>query len=377
MYVSERHKVVTTRLSVANHPEYDGHEEVLYCQDAASGLRAIVAVHDTSLGPALGGCRMQPYATLDEALTDVLRLSRGMSYKHALAGTNQGGGKAIIFGDPMSDKSFDLAYAFGEFVHKLAGRYITAEDVGMSVDDIAIIREATPYAAGLPIEMGGSGDPSPMTAYGVYCGILAAVEFRNCDVLDGASPLKGCRVAVQGLGKVGSELCRLLSLGGVDLIVSDVNAASISRISESCDAKTCDPGDIYDVNADVFAPCALGAVLNSSTADRLKVAIVAGAANNQLADPETATLLKDRNILYAPDYVVNAGGIINIANEMGGYDVSEAFTQTSRIRNRLTDIFIEAAANNVNTAEVADRMARRRLRLQNDAHSSSTAVNMR
>jgi leucine dehydrogenase len=284
-----------------------------------------------------------------------------MSYKHALAGTNQGGGKAVIFGDPVRDKSFDLLYAFGEFVHKLAGRYITAEDVGMSVDDIAILREATPYAAGLPIELGGSGDPSPMTAYGVYCGILAAIRFRNCDSLDGASPLKGFRVAVQGLGKVGSELCRLLSLGGADLIVSDVNAASISRISESYSAESCGPDEIYDVNADIFAPCALGAILTTSTANRLKVSIVAGSANNQLADPAVATLLKDRNILYAPDYVINAGGIINIANEIGEYNASEAFEQTSRIRDRLTEIFSEAAANNVNTAEVADRMARTKI----------------
>jgi leucine dehydrogenase len=377
MHVSKRNKVVTTRLSVANHPDFDGHEEVLYCEDAASGLRAIVAIHDTSLGPALGGCRMQSYATLDDALADVLRLSRGMSYKHALAGTNQGGGKAVIFGDPISDKSFNRVYAFGEFVHELGGRYITAEDVGISVDDIAIIREATPYAAGLPIEMGGSGDPSPMTAYGVYCGILAAIEFRNCNSSEGASPLKGCRVAVQGLGKVGSELCRLLSLSGAALIVSDLNAATVSRISEIYDAESCDAGDIFDVNADIFAPCALGAILTSSTVNRLKVAIVAGSANNQLADPEIATLLKDRNILYAPDYVINAGGIINISNEIGGYDEAQAFNQTSRIHNRLTDIFKEAAANNANTAEVADRMARTRFGPSNDLHSTSTAVDLR
>lgn len=363
-------------MSVEQHPDYDKHEEVLYCQDAASGLKAVIAIHDTSLGAALGGCRMQPYATLDDALTDVLRLSRGMSYKHALAGTDQGGGKAVIFGDPLRDKSSDLVYAFGEFVHELAGRYITAEDVGMSVDDIAIIRKATPYAAGLPLEIGGSGDPSPMTAYGVHCGILAAIEFRNGAFLDGARPLKGCTVAVQGLGKVGSELCRLLSLSGADLIVSDVNAAHVAKICEIHDAESCEPGDIYDVNADIFAPCALGAILTSSTVNRLKVAIVAGAANNQLANPDIATLLKDRNILYAPDYVINAGGIINIANEIGGYDASEACQQTSHIRNRLTEIFSEAAAKNVNTAEVADRMARTRFRPQNDPHSVSTALNM-
>lgn len=357
MYASERNKVLITRLSVEYHPDDDGHEEVLYCQDAASGLKAIVAIHDTSLGPALGGCRMRPYATLNEALTDVLRLSRGMSYKHALAGTAQGGGKAVIFGDPRSDKVFNLVYAFGEFVHALAGRYITAEDVGMSVDDIAIMREATPYVAGLPIQFGGSGDPSPMTAYGVYCGILAAIEFRNCNFLDGASPLRGCRVAVQGLGKVGSELCRLLSEAGAHLIVSDVNAANVSQTCARYNAESCDHGEVYDVNADVFAPCALGAILNTSTVKRLKAAIVAGAANNQLADPAIATLLKDRHILYAPDYVINAGGIINIANEIGGYDATEAFKQTSLIRNRLTAIFNEAAANNVSTAAVADRMA--------------------
>ena len=350
-----------TRLSVESHPDDDGHEEVLYCQDAASGLKAIVAIHDTSLGPALGGCRMQPYGALDNALTDALRLSRGMSYKHALAGTAQGGGKAVVFGDPRSDKSLDLLYALGRFVGTLAGRYITAEDVGISVDDIAVVREATPYVAGLPLEIGGSGDPSPMTAYGVYCGILAAVEFRNGKLANGASPLRGCRVAVQGLGKVGSELCRLLSQAGASLVVSDVNAMSLARVSALYCADSCDPGEIYDVNADVFAPCALGAVLSASTAERLKAAIVAGAANNQLAAPEIATHLKDRNILYAPDYVINAGGIINIAHENSEYDASGAYEQTSRIRDRLTEIFSDAAASNETTAEVADRMARTRL----------------
>ncbi len=351
-------EVSITRLAVSDHPAFDGHEEVLACRDAASGLKGMIAIHSTQLGPALGGCRMWAYANDDEALNDVLRLSEGMSYKHAVAQTARGGGKAVIIGDPSHNKTPDLFRAFGRFVNKLGGQYITAEDVGVSVGDMTIVHEETGHVAGLPVELGGSGDPSPFTAYGVFCGIKAALRFQMGRPISDSRLLHGVTVAVQGLGHVGYALCKHLAESGAKLVVSDVNAECTKRVSDEFRATPVQPEEILDVNADVFAPCAMGAVLTTAAVQRLNATIVAGAANNQLACPEVATLLRDREILYAPDYVINAGGVINISHEGNGYDVVRAKAHTARIGQRLTRIFARASAENRTTANVADAMAR-------------------
>jgi leucine dehydrogenase len=338
-------------------PGYDDHERVVSCHDPHSGLHALIAIHSTTLGPALGGCRMWPYESQREGLIDVLRLARGMSYKHAVAGTAQGGGKAVIIADPSGQKSEDLLVAFGRFVEQLEGRYITAEDVGTSVDDMTVVGRATRHVAGLPVEAGGSGDPSPLTAWGVFCGIRAAVRYQR-----GRDDLEGITVAVQGVGHVGHCLCRRLDEAGAKLVVADVDPASVARARGAFHADAVSPEAIYDADVDVFAPCALGGTINRQTAARLKASIVAGAANNQLSSPDVARLLAARSILYAPDYVINAGGVINISYESRGYDETEARRHTARIADTLTEVFHRAAKDGLTTAEVADRIARRKLR---------------
>lgn len=342
-------------------PGFDGHELVVSCTDQDSGLRAFIAIHSTVLGPALGGCRMWSYDSDEDALTDALRLSQGMSCKHAVAGTPQGGGKAVIVGDPRRDKSESLFRAFGRCVESLGGRYVTAEDVGTSVDDLVCVRQQTEHVAGLPPSMGGSGDPSPVTAYGVFCGIQAAVAFRQRRPYDPQAHLNGVRVSVQGVGNVGYALCRHLHGAGARLIVTDINKTNVKRACEEFSAATVHADSIYDAAADVFAPCALGGAINSQTVPRLKTTIVAGAANNQLASPAVARALTRRNILYAPDYVINAGGIVNISYERQGYDRQKAQRHTEQIGNTLTEVFERAAAGGMTTADVAATMARRRL----------------
>ncbi len=327
MKVPNHHRPTTLsirRPSVQNHPAFDDHEQVLFCHDAASDLKAIIAIHSTKLGSALGGCRMWPYASENEALTDVLRLSQGMSYEHAVAETGRGGGKAVIIGDPKQDKTPELLRAFGCFVDELAGRYITAEDVGVAVDDMVVVHEETEHVAGLPVDLGGSGDPSPFTAYGVFCGIKAAAAFQTRRKVADKNLLDGVKVAVQGLGHVGYSLCEHLADANADLVVTDINARNLARVCDQFGATPVEPNAIYDVGVNVFAPCALGAVLTPETVDRLKATIVAGAANNQLAGPDVADLLHDRAILYAPDYVANAGGIINISQENENYNAAKA-----------------------------------------------------
>ncbi|WP_197455928.1 Leu/Phe/Val dehydrogenase [Stieleria neptunia] len=331
------------------------------CTDARVGLRAFIAIHNTSLGPALGGCRMWRYASDEEALTDALRLSQGMSYKHAVADTQQGGGKAVIMGDPRRDKSDALFQAFGRFVDRLGGQYVTAEDVGVSVDDMVSVRTQTNHVAGLPTSMGSSGDPSPVTAYGVYCGIQAAVAFKRGRPYNPRARLDDITVAVQGVGNVGYSLCRHLHDAGANLVVSDVHQSNVTRACTELSATSVAPEAIDDVHADVFAPCALGGSLNHQSAERLKSAIVAGAANNQLAEPAVAKTLTDRKIIYAPDYVINAGGIINISYEKRDYDLNQAMHHTERIGETLTEIFHCANTEDIPTAEVADRIAQQRL----------------
>ncbi|MES0872545.1 Glu/Leu/Phe/Val dehydrogenase dimerization domain-containing protein [Sinimarinibacterium thermocellulolyticum] len=344
-----------------SHPEFDAHETVSFCFDAATGLRAIIAVHNTNLGRALGGCRMWPYASEAEALTDVLRLSRGMTYKAALAGLPQGGGKSVIIGDPRRDKTPELLRAMGRAVDRLGGAYVIAEDSGTSVADMRLIAEVTPHVGGLAdarsVAAGRSGDPSPATAKGVFIGIQAAVKH-----LWQRDDLRGLRVAVQGVGNVGYRLCRHLYDAGARLWVTDLHAPAVERCVREFGAVAVGMDQIAALDVDVFAPCALGAVLNDASIPALKARIVAGAANNQLARPEHDRVLMERGILYAPDYCINAGGIIDIFYEGPDYDAATVDAHLQRIGSTLSEIFARAAAERRPTGEIADRMAEARLR---------------
>ena len=336
-------------MSVFSSEHFDDHEEVVFCRDAQTGLNAIIAVHDTTLGAGLGGCRFWNYGSEDEALTDALRLSRGMTYKAALAKTGRGGGKSVIIGDRHKLGTPDLFRALGRFVEGLGGSYIIAEDVGTSPADMAHVRESTGFVAGLE---GASGDPSPATALGVFVGIQAAAGH-----LHGSGDLKGMRVAVQGLGHVGWDLCRQLHDAGADLIVSDIREEAVSQAVQAFGASAVAVDSIHSADADVFAPCALGAVVNDRTLPELKVSIVAGSANNQLAEDRHGDALAERGILYAPDYVINAGGIINIAHEGENYDCDEAFAHVAEIGATLGDLFARAEREGVPPHRMADRMA--------------------
>ncbi len=342
-------------MSVFEHHEFDGHEQVVFCHDADSGLKAIIAVHNTNRGPALGGCRMWPYASDEEALTDALRLSRGMTYKSALAGLAMGGGKSVIIGDPRKDKSEALFRAMGRFVDSLGGRYTIAEDVGISVPDVDLMGEETRHVGGAT--KGGVGDPSPATAYGVFMGMKAAAAHKL-----GRDTLRGLRVAVQGVGHVGYYLCRYLAEEGAKLIVADIAQDSLDRVVQDFGAEVVAPEAITAAEAEIFAPCALGAVINDETLPLLQAKIVAGSANNQLAEARHGEALRQRGILYAPDYVLNAGGIIIISHEGPGYDEAKAFAHVAEIRDTLAEIFRRADAAGVATSEAADRLAEERFR---------------
>lgn len=338
-------------------PDFDNHELVLFGRDPHSGLRSIIAVHDTTMGPACGGCRMWPYATEDAALTDVLRLSRGMSYKNVMAGLPLGGGKSVLIGNPKTDKTEDLFRAFGRVVESLGGRYIAAEDVGISVADVANIGKETRHVAGLAHGAAASGDPSPFTAYGVYLGIKAAVRHRL-----GTDSLKGLRIAVQGVGNVGGNLCDRLAADGAQLVVGDIFADQARRIADRHGATIVDPARIHAADVDVFAPCALGAILNDTTLPELKAKVVAGGANNQLAVDAVGESLRSLGILYAPDYVINGGGIINVSAEVTGeYSRDAVLRQVENIYGTLLDIFSRADAEGRPTNAVADQIAREKL----------------
>jgi leucine dehydrogenase len=335
--------------------EFDAHEHVVFGHDASTGLRAIIAIHSTALGPAAGGCRVWPYASTPEAVADVLRLSRGMSYKNAMAGLPFGGGKAVIIAAARAAKTPELFEAFGRLVDSLAGRYITAEDVGTTLTDMSSVARTTRYVAGLgrtPGEAGG--DPGPKTALGVFLGIMAAVRFKL-----GRSDLAGVRVAVQGLGGVGYHLCGLLRAAGARLTVADVRREAVARVCEQFDARGIAVEEILAQEVDVLAPCALGAVLDAESIPRLRAPIIAGAANNQLAHGEDGTALLKRAILYAPDYVINAGGIISVSREYhGGATEAQVIADIQAIPARLTEIFERARRENRTTNAVADEMAR-------------------
>jgi leucine dehydrogenase len=344
-------------MTVFSHRDFDGHERIVFAHDAASGLRAIIAVHSTRLGPAAGGCRMWPYASDDEALADVLRLSRGMTYKNAVAGLDLGGGKAVIIADPKTQKTTELMRSFGRAINDLGGSYITAEDVGIDVADMEIVRETTRHVAGLSRGAHASGDPSPVTARGVFEGLRLAVAMRLQ-----RETLGGVRVAVQGLGHVGRHLCALLHEAGAVLVVSDIDTTRMREVVEAYGASAVAANEIMQVDADVFAPCALGGILNETIIPALRVAVVAGAANNQLAGPGIAQALHERGILYVPDYALNAGGIINVAREIAGISdpnwVEERF---AGMLANIDEILREASERDVSPDAIAAEFARRRL----------------
>jgi leucine dehydrogenase len=335
---------------------FDAHECVWLGRDEQRALTAIVAIHDTRLGPALGGTRVWPHETFDAALTDALRLSRGMTYKAAIANLPLGGGKAVIWADSAKDKSPDLLEAYAEMLAQLDGQYFTAEDVGLSLADADYLRERTRNVTGTT--RGGSGNPSPVTAHGVYLGLKAAFAFRN-----GHEDLSGVRVAVQGLGSVGWALCERLHGDGAKLTVADIDEKRAAKAKAVFNADMADADEIIGAEADIFAPCALGAVLSAETIPALKAGIVAGAANNQLAGHEDAHLLLERGILYAPDYVINAGGLINVAGELNpeGYDNDRVMAGLREIPATLTDIFDRAEKRGLPTNDVAREIAEERL----------------
>jgi glutamate dehydrogenase/leucine dehydrogenase len=334
------------------------HEQVVFCHDRPTGLRAIVAIHSTVLGPSLGGTRFFPYPDEDAALTDVLRLAEGMTYKAAVAGLDQGGGKAVIIGDPGTDRTDELMLAYGRFIDALAGRYVTAEDVGTTQVDMDLISQVTRYVTGTSESLGGSGDPSAATAHGLVSAMKALLFLSS-----GADDLKGTHVVVAGVGKVGSYLVGHLVKEGVRVTIADVKSQAVERVQAAYDVAVVAADDAHRIPCDIFSPCGLGAVLNPATIPELRCWAVAGAANNQLASPACGQLLADAGILYAPDFVVNAGGIINIASERApaGYDHDRAFANVARIYDTTLDVFDAAKQDGLTPDEAALVIARRRL----------------
>lgn len=337
--------------------EQGDYEEVLFCQDKQSGLKAIIAIHDTTLGPALGGTRMWAYADEAAALHDVLRLSKGMTYKNAAAGLNLGGGKTVIIGNPKTDKNEAMLRAFGRYIQGLNGRYITAEDVGTTVEDMDIIHQETDYVTGISPTYGSSGNPSPATAYGVYCGMKAAAKEAF-----GTDSLEGRSVAVQGVGSVAYHLCGMLHKEGARLIVTDLYKEPVRRAVEQFGAAAVDPGDIYDADCDIYAPCAMGATVNDATLGRLKAKVIAGSANNQLQEEDIhGKRLYEMGIAYAPDFVINAGGVINIADELNGYNETRAYNKIREIGGSISRIFDISRDAGIPSHEAAAKLAEDRI----------------
>lgn len=336
--------------------ENDDYEQLLLCQDRSAGLKAVIAIHDTTLGPALGGTRMWPYGSEDAAIEDALRLAKGMTYKNAASGLNLGGGKAVIFGDANKDKSEEMFRSFGRYIQRLNGRFITAEDVGTTVEDMEMIRQETAYVTGISAASGASGDPSPVTAYGVYQGMKAAAQ-----AVFGSSALEGKTVAVQGAGHVAYYLCKHLHEEGARLVVTDINKQALERITDDFGATAVAPDDIYSVDCDIFAPCALGAIINDQTILQLKAKIIAGSANNQLQNESHGDQLQERNIAYVPDYVINAGGVINISDELNGYNHERAIKKVEGIYDNVFHVFKIAERDQVTTQEAANKLAEERI----------------
>lgn len=335
-----------------------GHEQVVFCSDPGTGLKAIIAIHNTILGPALGGTRMWHYTNEEEALSDVLRLSRGMTFKAAISGVNLGGGKAVIIGDAKTIKSEALLRRFGKFVDSLNGKYITAEDVNMKTSDMEFIRMETRHVTGLPESMGGGGDPSPVTAYGVYMGMKAGAK-----KVFGSDSLAGKKIAVQGVGQVGMHLIEHLIREDADVVVTDMFPEKVKDVVSRFNVKAVDMEEIYDIDMDIFAPCALGGSVNSGTIERLNCALIAGAANNQLKDEERhGYMLRDKGITYAPDFLINAGGLINVFNEYGGsYNRKRVLEQVEKIYDTCFSVLTQAESNGVSSQEAAIKMAEDRI----------------
>jgi leucine dehydrogenase len=330
-----------------------GHEQLMLCQDSASGYRGIIAVHSTVLGPALGGTRFWSYATDEEAIVDALRLARGMTYKNAVAGLNLGGGKSVIIGDNKTADREMIFRAHGRFVESLGGRYITAEDVGTSTADMDYVHMETDYVSGLA---GRSGDPSPVTAHGVFRAIQASAKEKW-----GSDDLSSRTIAIQGCGHVGYYLAKELHEAGAKLIVTDIDADRVKRVTNEFGARAVTADEIYSAQADIFAPCALGAIINDKTIPRLQVEIVAGAANNQLLEERHGDALEQRKILYAPDYVANAGGVINVYSELAGWTPARAFRKADEIYDTILKVFSIAKAEGIPTYLAADRLAEQRI----------------
>lgn len=336
---------------------FNDHEQIVFCHDKDTGLKAIIGIHNTVLGPALGGTRMWKYANEWEALNDVLRLSRGMTYKSAISGLNLGGGKAVIIGDSKIDKTPEMITRFGQFVHTLSGKYITAEDVGTTTADMDLIRDVTPFVTGISVERGGSGNPSPVTAYGVYMGMKAAALHQF-----GSDKLAGKKVLVQGTGHVGETLIDYLTKEGALVQIADINQAKMEEVAAKYGATIYAGEDVYSADVDIYAPCALGATINDATIDKLKAKVIAGAANNQLANELVhGKILQEKGILYAPDFLINAGGIINVYAEIVGYDSAEAMRRTENIYNTTLEIFSLAEAQGITTQQAAMAMAQKRI----------------
>jgi leucine dehydrogenase len=336
---------------------FDNHEQIVFCNDKDTGLKAIIGIHNTVMGPALGGTRMWKYANEWEALNDVLRLSRGMTYKSAITGLNLGGGKAVIIGDAKTDKTPEMITRFGQFVNSLSGKYITAEDVGTTTPDMDLIRKVTPHVTGISEAIGGSGNPSPVTAYGVYMGMKAAAKYKF-----GSDNLTGKSVLVQGTGHVGETLIDYLTKEGAIVYVSDIHQDKMENMVVKYGAKIFTGDDLYAANVDIYSPCALGATINDDTVYKINAKVIAGAANNQLAvEAVHGKILRERGIAYAPDFLINAGGIINVYGEIVKYDKSEAMRKTENIYNTTLEIFSFADTNNITTQQAAMQIAENRI----------------
>jgi len=336
---------------------FDGHEQVVFCHDKDTGLKAIIGIHNTVLGPALGGTRMWKYANEWEALNDVLRLSRGMSFKSSISGLNLGGGKAVIIGDAKTEKTPELMRRFGKFVDSLSGKYITAEDVGMETKDMDIVREVTQYVTGISESKGGSGNPSPITAYGVFVGMKAAAKHQF-----GSDNLEGKKVLVQGIGHVGEVLVQHLSDCGAIVTISDINEDRLHHVGAKYGAKIFTGSDLYSADIDIYAPCALGATINDDTVNKIRAKVIAGAANNQLANEVVhGKILKERGILYAPDFLINAGGVINVYSELANLTKAQVMEKTENIYNTALEIFNFSDTNNITTHQAALSIAQKRI----------------
>ncbi len=336
---------------------FKNHEQVVFCQDEETGLKAIIGIHSTTLGPALGGTRMWKYKSESEAIRDVLRLSRGMTYKASISGLNLGGGKAVIIGDSRVDKTDALMRKFGEFVNSLSGRYITAEDVGINTHDMEMVKLSTDHVTGIPQSMGGSGDPSPVTAYGVFMGMKAATKYKW-----GTDELAGKKVLVQGIGHVGETLVKHLVEAGADVLINDIHEDRLLEVSEKFNAAIVRGHNIFAEEMDIYAPCALGATINTESIPQMNCSVIAGAANNQLANElEHGRMLKEAGIVYAPDFLINAGGLINVYSEIAKYDRAEALRRTENIYHTTLDILTRSESENMTTHQAALAIAEERV----------------